>query len=236
MRLSVLRHHGEDEPGLLAAAFATAGFELELHDGAGTGPLPDPEATDAVVVLGSVWSVYDRSAVGGWIDAELDWLRDLDRRGVAVLGVCFGAQALAAAHGGAVEPAPRKEIGWVELDPGTPDPPGRGPWFEWHGDRCVPPPGAEVLASNEVAVQAFRVGRHLAVQFHPEVDRAQLARWIANGGGSQLRAVGVDSDELMELTAGHEAAAAVRAERLVEAFLAGAGSPNQSRVPPCRAG
>ncbi len=92
MRLSVLRHHGEDEPGLLAAAFATAGFELELHDGAGTGPLPDPEATDAVVVLGSVWSVYDRSAVGGWIDAELDWLRDLDRRGVAVLGVCFGAR------------------------------------------------------------------------------------------------------------------------------------------------
>ncbi len=218
----VLRHHREDEPGLLAVAFESAGFEVEVRDGAYPGPLPDPDRADAVVVLGSVWSVYDRSAVGSWIDAELDWLLHLDRRGVPVLGVCFGAQALAAAHGGAVEPAPRKEVGWVELEVSASDPPGRGPWFEWHGDRCVPPPGAEVLASNEVAVQAFRVGIHLAVQFHPEVDRAQLARWIDHGGGDQLVADGVDPDELMEVTARQERAAAVRAERLVERFLADA--------------
>ena len=230
MRLVVLRHHREDEPGLLAAAFESSGFEIQVHDGAGMGRPPDPEGADAVVVLGSVWSVYDRRAVGDWIDVELDWLRLLDRRGVAVLGVCFGAQALAAAHGGSVVPAQRKEVGWVELDPGTPDLPGRGPWFEWHGDRCIPPPGAVGLASNEVAVQAFWVGIHLGVQFHPEVDRAQLARWVDNGGGSQLVADGVDPDELMEVTAGQEEAAALRAERLVEGFLAGVGARRRSEA------
>lgn len=230
MRLVVLRHHPEDEPGLLGVAFEAAGFELDVRDGARPGPLPAPEAADAVVVLGSVWSVYDRSMVGSWIDAELEWLRELDRWGVPVLGVCFGAQALAAAHGGAVEPAPRKEVGWVELEPGTPDPPGSGPWFEWHGDRCVPPPGAEVLAGNEVAVQAFRVGPHLAVQFHPEVDRAQVSRWIDHGGRDQLVADGVDPDELLETTADQEPAAARRAERLVEGFLAGKRTSGHMRV------
>jgi len=224
MRLLVLRHHREDEPGLLGVAFESAGFDVEVHDGAGMAAPPDPEGADAVVVLGSVWSVYDRGSVGDWIDAELEWLRLLDRRGVAVLGVCFGAQALAAAHGGSVVPAHRKEVGWVDLDEGPLVLPGRGPWFEWHADRCIPPPGAVVLASNEVAVQAFWVNQHLGVQFHPELDRAQLARWMDHGGRSQLVADGVDPDELMELTAFQEDAAARRAEGLVEGFLAGLGS------------
>lgn len=218
MRLVVLRHHEEDEPGLVGEAFEARGFDVAVHDGARPGPLPDPEAADVAVVLGSVWSVYDRAAVGAWIDAELDWLRTLDRRGVPVLGVCFGAQALAAAHGGAVEPAPRKELGWVAVDSSQPDLLGAGPWFQWHGDRCVPPPDAEVVARTEVAVQAYRVRRNLAVQFHPEVDRAQLVRWLEHGR-DELVANGVDPDQLLAATTAEEPAARARADGLVDAFL-----------------
>ena len=75
-----------------------------------------------------------------WISGELDWLRRLDAAGVPVLGICFGAQALAAAFGGEVKPAARKEVGWTTsirwiaavIEP--------GPWLEFHGDQCHPPP------------------------------------------------------------------------------------------------
>ncbi len=219
MRLVVLRHHEEDGPGLLAEPFESRGFRLEVHDGGRPGALPDPAGVDAAVVLGSVWSVYDRASVGEWIDAELAWLREMDRGGVPVLGVCFGAQALAAAHGGAVEAAPRLELGWVEVESADPELVGPGPWFQWHGDRCVLPLGARVAARTDVAVQAYRVGRALAVQFHPEVDRDQLQRWVDHGGGAELRSHGVEPDALLEQTAGEEPAARRRAERLVERFV-----------------
>ena len=43
-----------------------------------------------------------------------------------------------------------------------------GPWFELHEDHCVVPPHAQLLAANDFGVQAFALGRHLGVQFHPE--------------------------------------------------------------------
>jgi len=219
VRVAVLRHHLEDEPGLLGQAFEARGFAVEVHEGARPGPFPGPEGLDAAVMLGAVWSAYDRRAVGGWMGDELDWLRRLDAAGVPVLGVCFGAQALAAAHGGAVEQAPCREIGWVAVDTRRPEVVGPGPWFQFHGDRCVLPAGAEVLATNEVAVQAYRLRRNLAVQFHPEVDQAQLVRWLEHGGREELVAEGIDPDALVEETRAEEDAARGRADTLVGAFL-----------------
>ena len=39
-----------------------------------------------------------------------------------------------------------------------------------------------MLARNDLGVQAFRLGRHLAVQFHPEVDGEQFRLWLDAGG------------------------------------------------------
>ncbi|MHB1929177.1 MAG: type 1 glutamine amidotransferase [Acidimicrobiales bacterium] len=219
MRVTFVRHHLEDEPGLLGEAFESRGLEVAVHEGARPGPLPDPTGTDAVVVLGAVWSVYDTATIGSWIGEELEWLRALDAAGVPLLGVCFGAQALAAAHGGSVEPAPRKEIGWVTVEPVRPEVVESGPWFQFHGDRCVPPPGADVLATSDVAVQAYALRRNLAVQFHPEVDAPQLERWLEHGGREEIAAFGLDPDELLAATTREEEAARLRADELVEAFL-----------------
>ena len=82
-----------------------------------------------------------------------------------------------------------------------------------------------MLASNEVCVQAFSVGRHLAVQFHPEVDGPQIIRWLGDGGRAEAEAEGVDPDQLIAQTEAEEPHAAQRADRLVAAALriAGAG-------------
>ena len=67
-----------------------------------TVSFPDPLSYDAIVPMGAAWSVYDRDRIGTWIEDELGFLRRAHGAGVPVLGICFGAQALAAALGGKV--------------------------------------------------------------------------------------------------------------------------------------
>jgi len=219
MRVIVVRHHGIDEAGFIADAFRSRGASLSVHQFPKDGPLPSLDDFDHVVVLGAAWSVYDQQKVGDWIGAELHWLRAADAAGIPVLGICFGAQALAAALGGQVEAAPHSEIGWITietLDPALIEP---GPWLEFHGDRCLPPPGARLLAQTDVCVQAFSLGPHLAVQFHPEVDGDQIGRWLMDGGRAEAEAAGQDPDQLLAETRAQEPAAARRADRLVATAL-----------------
>jgi len=99
-----------------------------------------------------------------------------------------------------------------------------GPWLEFHNDRCLPPAAATVLARNDVAVQAFRIGRHLAVQFHPEVDGPQLKRWLDAHTDSDAATLGIDPDQFLADTIREEPAARARASRLVAASVRISGS------------
>ena len=121
--------------------------------------------------------------------------------------------------GGRVGPAARKEIGWTVVDTLDPAFIPAGPWLEFHGDQCYPPPRARLLARNALGVQAFALGRHLAVQFHPEVDEAQLRGWLEAGGRAEAERAGVDPDRFLAETAAEEPAARDRAERLVATAL-----------------
>jgi GMP synthase-like glutamine amidotransferase len=237
VRVLVIRHHDGDSGGFIAEAFEARGASLSMHLFPDDGDLPTLDGVDHVVVLGAIPSVNDPDP---WIAAELDWLREADRRGVPILGICFGGQALCVISGGQVEKAPRKEIGWTmispvgsDLVPAGPDrvPAGSdlvpagpvlvpaGPWVDFHGDRCLVPPTATVLASNDLCVQAFSVGRHLGVQFHPEVDGAQLKRWLDGGAGAEATAHGVDLDEFLAETIKEEPFARARADHLVASAL-----------------
>ena len=218
-RVVVVRHHDVDSAGFVAAAFEARGAELDVRLFPDDGPLPEltpGDGVDHVVVLGAVSSVNDPDP---WIAEELAWLRRVDEAGLPVLGICFGAQALCAAFGGRVEAMTRKELGWVHVDSHDHDLVPPGPWLEFHGDRCLPPAGATVLARNEVAVQAFLIGRHLAVQFHPEVDGPQLKRWLDGGGYQDAERLGLDADQFLADTVREEPTARDRADLLVAAAL-----------------
>jgi GMP synthase-like glutamine amidotransferase len=219
MKVIVVRHHDVDEAGFIADAFAARGAQISTHLFPGDGPLPALDDVDHIVVLGAVWSVYDEATIGSWIGAELDWLRQADQAGIPVLGICFGAQALSAAHGGQVTAASRKEIGWTVIETLDPDIIEPGPWLEFHGDQCLPPAEATILARNEVGVQAFTLRANLAVQFHPEVDGPQLERWLDGGGRAEAERAGQDPEEFIAQTRAEEPAAAARADRLVAAAL-----------------
>jgi GMP synthase-like glutamine amidotransferase len=229
MRVIVIKHHEIDDAGFIGAAFAARGAAVQVHLVPGGGFLPSLEGIDHVVVLGAVWSVYDEARIGHWIGSELDWLRAADAAGVPVLGICFGAQALAAALGGRVELAPRPEIGWTTIETLDPDVIEPGPWLEFHSDQCIIPANARPLARNEVCVQAFAIGRNLAVQFHPEVDGAQVQRWLDDGGADEARQAGQDPAALLARTIAQEPEAAARADRLVAAALGLAAADRESQ-------
>jgi GMP synthase-like glutamine amidotransferase len=218
-RALFLRHHGEDDPGLVGVALERRGFVVDVVLVDDDTVHVELDGVDVLAVLGAKWSVYDHDAVGAWLDVELEAIRDADRRGLAVLGICFGAQALCVAMGGRVAPAPVLELGWVDLEGAPADGVPDGPWFQFHSDQCLPPTTAAVLARNEVCVQAFRVGRHLGVQFHPELDAGQLSRWFAAGADVVAEASGIAPGELLATTESLQASVAERVDTLIEGFL-----------------
>ena len=217
MRAVVIRHHDVDTAGFIAEAFEARGASLAVHLFPDEGSLPALDGVDHVIVMGAVSSVNDPDP---WIAEELAWLRVADHAGVPVLGICFGAQALCAALGGRVEAMEAKEIGWFTVDSADEDAVPAGPWLEFHHDRCLLPAHATVLARNEAAVQAFRIGRHFAVQFHPEVDGPQLKRWLDSMGTAEVESTGLDPDQFLADTIREEPAARARADRLVATALA----------------
>ncbi len=218
MNVIVLKHHREDDPGLIGLELERRGATISVHNVLRDGPIPDPTEYDLAVVLGSKWSVYDRETIGHWIDNELAFLHKADQARIPVLGICFGSQALCVAHGGVVESSGDYEIGWYQINstnPGVPD----AKWFQFHGDRCLPSDEMEVLATNELCVQAFSIRRNLGVQFHPEIERGQLERWLPNGGEDEMRNFGLNVDAVLKETDERYDEAVANVATLVNFFL-----------------
>lgn len=182
----VLQHTATEGPGLLAGVLAGAGLEtrvvrLDLGES-----LPAPSEPAGVVIMGGPMGVHD-TAEHPWLALETRWLTEAVDAGLPVLGVCLGAQLLAAALGAAVTTgdAPEIGIGRVSLDDaGRSDPllgpEGDGlPVVHWHGDTFAIPAGAVRLASSDrYQNQAFRYGdRVYGLQFHLEVDDEVAAFW-----------------------------------------------------------
>ena len=229
MRALFIQHDPGARPGLVGEHLTRRGYEIDtltvsdtIEDATFHGAFPGVDGYDLLVPLGAIFSLHDHDTVGSWIDRELELLREADERGVPVLGICFGGQALAAAHGGVVEPADRPEIGWHEIDTDDPELVPPGPWMQWHNDRFTVPAEAVEIARGPRGPQAFRLRRNLGLQFHPEVDERRVASWIEMGGPAAVRAleeVGTSREEVLADCLVHRARAEAALDTLLERFL-----------------
>ncbi len=176
-RIVFLQHSASDVPGLLGEFATDLGLAVAVHrPDHGTAELPLPGSFDLLVVMGSIESTYDAGVP--WIAPERALVAGAVGDGVPVLGVCFGAQLLAEVLGGSVTRGARTEIGWVRIRTTDPTRVGAGPWLNWHDDVITCPPGAEVIATSDLALQAFVAGVHTGVQFHPEATADVVHGWV----------------------------------------------------------
>ena len=189
-------------------------------------PFGDPAAPAAVVVLGSREGAWDDGVP--WLAAEIAYLRAAIAAGTPVLGFCFGGQLLARVLGGTAHPAAGlRENGWHTISTTEPEVIVPGPWMEFHFDTFTAPPDAEVLATTPRCQQAFRLGRHLGVQFHPEVTPAEVETWIASWTGTPIEErfteLGIHAEDLRRETAQRAEESRVASWRLFDDFAARAG-------------
>ena len=97
----------------------------------------------------------------------------------------------------------------------------QGPWFQWHGDRFTIPAGATELARSPIGPQAFRAGRSVGVQFHPEVDVTIVADWLdgRSAGEADFAAAAADPAAIIDAAAAMAEAAAPNLHRLIDEVL-----------------
>jgi GMP synthase (glutamine-hydrolysing) len=195
-----IRHIHFEDLGVFEGVLANAGYEIRYHDvGVDRFEALDPLAPDLLIVLGGPIGVYETEAYP-FLDDELRLLRARLGAGRPTLGLCLGAQLIAAALGARVAPMGPKEIGFSPL---TLSDAGRAgplrylagvPVLHWHGDAFEIPAGAENLAATPLcATQAFALGTNvLGLQFHPEVNVASgIERWLI-GHAAELAGAGID--------------------------------------------
>lgn len=217
----VLRHLAFEDLGILESVLIEQGDQVRYLD-IGVDPI-DAEAivaADLLVVLGGPIGVGDIELFPYLAQeiAAIDARLKVRRR---TLGICLGAQLIAAARGERVYPSPGGvEIGFGPLDltaAGAAGPLGEvagTPVLHWHGDTFDLPGDAELLASTPAcANQAFAIDDHvLALQFHVEADPARIEQWLI-GHSHELVSGGHDIAKIREDAAryGGELAARVRA-------------------------
>jgi GMP synthase-like glutamine amidotransferase len=228
VRALLIQHDHICTPGFVGERLTDRGLDLVVHqvvtEDRFLSPnveteFPEPTDFEAIVSMGAPWSVYDHEAIGSWVPAELKMLRDAHDRQVPVLGICFGGQMLAAAHGGSVSRSATPELGWADVHSDDESLVPSGTWFQWHYDQWELPSEANEVARNDRSSQAFVLGRSLAVQFHPEMTSEILASWIATGGAEEIDRFGIKIDELVRQTVDRDASNRERAHRLVDQFL-----------------
>ena len=188
MSVLVFQHDPREDAALLGHALSRHGHRLRVLRLDLGQPLPaDLDDVDGVVSMGGPMNV-DESAKHAWMPGEMAMLRAAHEARKPVVGVCLGAQLIAAALGGKVAAMAKPEVGWhaLTLSPaGATDPLLAGQplsvvQFHLHGQQVTElPAGAANLASTPACRnQAFRVGfRTYAFQYHVECDEAHIQRF-----------------------------------------------------------
>ena len=221
-RIAFLQHSSTDVPGLLGELAGELGLDVSVHRADhGRDSLPRSGSFDLLVVMGSINSVYDSTV--RWIGPERRLVADAVDGGVPVLGVCFGGQLLTQVLGGTVGPASSTELGWTTVRTTDPGRIGAGPWLNWHEDAFTCPPGAELLATTDIAPQAYVKGIHTGVQFHPEVTADVVRSWIEEARDQD----GIDDAHVTALLAGFDQQGQgpeKQTEALFKGFLSRAGT------------
>lgn len=202
--VTVIQHLAFEDLGSFEPVLRQRGHAIEVLQAGVDDVSAAIRQAECLVVLGGPIGVYETEAYPFVVD-EVEALRERLSARRPTLGICLGAQLMAAALGARVYPGGRKEIGWGPLRLTSA---GRASALShldgvavlhWHGDTFDLPEGCELLASTDLFErQAFSLGPNvLGLQCHPEADARRFERWLIGHAG-ELASAGIDVRVLRE--------------------------------------
>lgn len=202
MRVHYLQHVPFEGLGSIQEWLEEEGCEVTATKLYESSTLPTPADFDLLIILGGPMGVNDEEQYP-WLRIEKQLIKKAIDANKAVLGICLGAQLLAASQGESVYPNRRKEIGWfpVEGIPNADDSvytfPESLEVFHWHGDTFDLPAGAKHIARSEACEnQAFQLGdRVIGLQFHLETTEEAAQSIISNCRQELLTSIYVQPEE-----------------------------------------
>ena len=209
-----------EDLGLLGPLVSSRGYGVRYHD-AGVQPI-DAEtllAPDLLIVLGGPIG----SDTYPFIVDEIAAVAARLAAGKPTLGICLGAQMMAAVLGARVAPGPAKEIGWAPLQltaESRKSPLAPLGTAHWHGDNCGLPSGCTRLTATEhCPVQAYTAApAKFAQQFHLETEPAQFEAWLV-GHTVELGKAGIDPRRLRQDARAFAAATREAGQKVFSAWL-----------------
>lgn len=230
MKCVAIRHLKFEDLGIFEEVLIRRGFDIAYFEaGLDSFDALDWEAADLVVALGGPIGVYETEDYP-WLRQEIDIIARRLRLDGPTLGICLGAQVMAAALGAAVYRGAKKEVGWSKLQL-TPAAKTYGlealaqtEVLHWHGDTFDLPVGTTLLASTDITPhQAFAYGRTaLALQFHAEASGARMESWLI-GHTLELRNTGIDIKQLRQAGLTDLAKKTVAGQNMLEQWLTHVG-------------
>jgi GMP synthase-like glutamine amidotransferase len=194
MRIHVFQHVPYEDAAFIAEWASNRGHDLSVTRFFEQPAFPSPGDFDWLVILGGPMGAMDDEAFP-WLADERACIRQAIDAGKTVLGICLGAQIIAAVLGARVFRNAFREIGWY---PVTFTMEGRRNGlfnsfppiqqvFHWHSDTFELPEGATLIARSDASKnQAFVYGeRVVGIQFHCELS-ADSVRLLIENCGNQI--------------------------------------------------
>jgi GMP synthase (glutamine-hydrolysing) len=177
----IIQNDADEGAGVLGHLLEERGFEQKAFLGwEAEYTALQPSDFAGLVVLGGTQGAYETDTYPYLLD-EIKLIQSFIGSGLPVIGVCLGAQLLATALGGVVQPNDSKELGWHDISLSTEgrsdglmaQHPETALGFHFHGDFFTTPPGCVSLASSEITqCQLFRYKENVyGFQYHLEVDQ-----------------------------------------------------------------
>ena len=223
----IIRHVDFEDLGSLQSVLVEHGYQI-TYFAAGVDDLLLLKQTpaDLVIALGGPVSV-NQAQLYPFINDEIAVLRHRIELNLPTLGICLGAQMLAAAAGAKIVKNSQFEIGWSKLELAQL---AGHDYFKhlnnvavlhWHGDTFELPAQASRHASTELCVnQAFSLGnRILGLQFHPEVTAEGMEKWLIANAQVISDVTSISLDELVEQTEKYAEQLEQSAKRFWSAWL-----------------
>ena len=185
-KIILFRHESWIEAPHLTNLLYEIGIDYEIIKVDSGDAIPKNIAEDiaGLVFLGGTMSVNSSLS---WIDDELNLIKIARKKGIPVLGHCFGSQLISKALGGHVIPMKTKEIGWHPIN--FMDNEVAVEWQEkipngieimlWHHEEFSIPPGASPLYTTpNCKNQAFIIDNIMATVAHIELSESMLLDWL----------------------------------------------------------